>query len=318
MDQSTLSDSDRIRERLIQFIKENPSASIRTVAGEIGMSASYVSLFKNNKFPTKESEPALASKIESYLNNHEAALENAVSTGHLKFAMTTASQEIFKAAQYAQREHKITVIVGVPGSGKTISAKNYQQQNPNSILIEIPAIVSKRTILQDIATAVKLPIYSFNRDERQISIPSAILFREIVEKLKGTNRLLIGDEGENLSTGCLEIIRRIHDFTGVGILLSGTKRLLDKLRGPRRELQQLYSRVGYCHEIDLLKIGDVRAILQANFPGALKFANNFLQLSKNNGRVLEHLIDLVKKDLRETGEDLNEDTIDLAAQSLLN
>lgn len=313
------SEIDKIRERLNRFIDENPSASNRTVAGEIGMSASYVSLFRNNKFPGKDGEIEFASKIESYLNNYEEALQNAVSTGHLKFAMTAAAQEIFIAAQYAQRDHKISVVYGVPGCGKTISVKEYQLRNPNSILIEIPAVVTQRTILQEISTALKLPVFYINegKDTKQTPIPSAVLFKEIIEKLKGTNRLLIGDEGENLTTGCLEIIRRIHDFTGVGVLLSGTEKLLSRLRGPRRELQQLYSRVGYCQGIELLKIGDVRAILQMNFPEALKYAQNFLQLSKNNGRMLEHLVDLVRKVTRETGDELSEELIDEAAQSLL-
>jgi DNA transposition AAA+ family ATPase len=314
-----LSDSDvhNIRERLNKFMRENPVASNRTIAAEIGFSSSYISLFRNDKFPTKESEPDVAAKIESYLNDVEEALQSAVSSGHLKFALTTAAQDVFRIAQYAATERKIGVVVGKPGCGKTISVTEYKKRNPNSILIEIGAVVSQRTLLHDISSALKIPIYITGRENKQTLIPSAILFREIIEKLTGTKRLLIADEGENLTTGCLEIIRRIHDFTRVGVLLSGTNKLLDRLRGPRRELQQLYSRVGICKEIDQLKIGDVRAILLINFPDALKFSNNFLQLSKNNGRVLEHLIDLVRKTLQETGDELSEELIDEAAGSLL-
>jgi len=88
------------------------------------------------------------------------------------------------------------------------------------------------------------------------------------------------NEGENLSVQCLEIIRRIQDFTEIGILLSGTSKLLDRLRGQRKELQQLYSRIGIQKEIKLLEISDINAILSINFPEALKFASTFLSLSK--------------------------------------
>jgi DNA transposition AAA+ family ATPase len=314
-----LSDSEvrNVRARLNKFMRENPAFSNRSIAQEIGFSPGYVSLFRNNKFPTKESEIEIAVRFESYLSDLDAALQSAVSNGHLKFAMTTAAQDVFKIAQYATTQRKIGVVVGKPGCGKTISVMEFQKRNPNSILIEIGAVTSQRTLLQDICSVLKIPIYLHGKENKQTAASSAILFKEICEKLSGANRLLIADEGENLTTGCLEVIRRIHDFTRIGVLLSGTNKLLDRLRGPRRELQQLYSRVGICQEIDQLQIGDVRGILQINFPEAMKYANNFLQLSKNNGRLLEHLIDLVRKTLQETGDELTEELIDEAAGSLL-
>lgn len=314
-----LSDSEikNIRQRLNRFLDENSLASNSTVAKEIGASTSYVSQFRNDKFPSKDTEVDFAAKVESYLDNYEEALKNAVSSGHLLFAMTSAAQDVFRIASYAATEHKIGVVYGKPGYGKTISVTEFKRRNPNSILIEIGAVISQRTLLQDISTALKIPIYNEGKEKKSSPISSAVLFREICDQLMNTKRLLIADEGENLTTGCLEVLRRIHDFTRVGVLLSGTNKLLDRLRGPRRELQQLYSRVGIYKEVAELKIGDVRAILQVNFPDGLKFANNFLQLSKNNGRVLEHLIDLVRKTLHETGDELSEELIDEAAGSLL-
>jgi len=307
---------NEIRKRLKIFMEENPSVSNRIIATNIGYSPGYVSQFCNNKFPTPSKELEFAERVESYLDNEEEALAQAVSSGHLKFAMTAAAQDIFKTAAYASTEHKVGVIVGVPGCGKTISVTEYQKRNPNNVLIEISPVVTQRSLLQDICLGLKIPIH-YVRKDRQTLIPGSVLFKEIIDQLTGTRRNLIFDEGENLITSCLEIIRRIHDFTRVGIVLSGTDKLLDRLRGPRRELQQLYSRVGVWKKIDLLKTGDAKAILQINYPDGLKFAANFLQLSKNNGRILEHLIDLVKKTIHETGEELNEDLIDEAASSLL-
>jgi DNA transposition AAA+ family ATPase len=128
---------------------------------------------------------------------------------------------------------------------------------------------------------------------------------------------LIIDEGENLNTACLEIIRRIHDFTNIGIILAGTSRLQKKLRGDRGQLQQLYSRIGIQKEVKNFILADVRAILSINYPEAEKFAATFLQLSKQNGRLLEHLISLVKRTTKTTGEPISEDLIDDAASMLL-
>ncbi len=310
---SRLSD---IRERLEKFMTENPSSSNRSIGNNIGFSPGYVSQFRNNKFPSKDTESDFAMKVEDYLNNEEKTIQEGVNKGTLKFAMTTAAQDIFKVTDYALTEGIIGVVAGVPGCGKTISVNEYKNRKSTSVLIEVTPLVTVRSLIQDICLKLKIPIYNYHREHPQ-PISNQTLFKEIIKQLEGTRRILILDEGENLTTSCIEVVRRIQDFTGIGLLLSGTPKLLDRLRGPRKELQQLFSRVGLWKEINLLQIGDVRAILQINFPEALRFANTFLQLSKNNGRLLQHLITLVKRTTIETGEDLSDDLIDEAADSLL-
>jgi hypothetical protein len=202
------------------------------------------------------------------------------------------------------------------GCGKTIAVQEFKRRYPTSVLIEVTPLVTQKSLVQSIAQELKVPLYTYKHDSPKIT-PNIVLFDEIINKLNDTRRLLIIDEGENNTVACLEVIRRIQDFTGIGVLLCGTKRLLDRLRGPRKELQQLFSRVGIQKDIDLLQRGDVRAILSINYPEAMKFADNFLQLSKNNGRLLEHLVTLVKKTVQETGDELSVDLIDEAASSLL-
>lgn len=318
MSKIQLSDSviTSIRERLNEVMESNKNISNSVVAKNIGYSTAYVSQFRNGKFPTAEKESEFAEKVDSYLISIQGESNQTSSTGHLNFAMTTAAMTIFKTAEYASKRHKIGVVVGVPGGGKTISVKEFVKRNPNNVLVEVAPFVTKHSFLKSVCASLKIPVYTY-RNEREITVSGGELFDQICKALNGTNRSLIADEGENLTTACLEIIRRIHDFTGVGVLLSGTETLLLRLQGPRRELKQLYSRVGMCNKIPLLNERDVKAILEVNFPEGLKYYQNFLQLSKNNGRTLEQLIDLVKEDIKNTGEPLTDDVIDLAAESLI-
>jgi len=317
MTQNLLSDLriKEIRSRLNEYVKENPAVTNTGIAKGVGMSTSYVSQFRNDKYPIKESEGEFALKIENYLDNEAAALTR-VSRGHLKFAMTTAAQDIFKIASYALTEGKIGVVTGVAGCGKTIAVQEFKKRNPTAVLIEVTPLVTQRSLVQSIARELKIPLFTYKHDVPKM-VPNIVLFDEIIDKLVDTRRLLIIDEGENNTVNCLEVIRRIQDFTGIGVLLCGTKKLLERLRGSRKELQQLFSRVGIQKDIELLQRGDVKAILTVNYPEAMKFADNFLQLSKNNGRLLEHLVTLVKKTVYETGEELSVDLIDEAASSLL-
>ncbi len=192
---------DEIRVRLNIFCNENPSISNRMIANNVGFSSSYISQFRNDKFPTKEKEGEFAIKVESYLNDVE--LSNYQDKEyHLKFAFTQAAQDIFKMAAYTLRQGEIGVVIGIPGAGRTISLQEYKKRNPNSILIHIiPHITTPRSLLDNICEALK--ISTDNRKD--------IMFNEIIDRI--AHRLLMIDEGENLNTQGLEIIRRIHDFT---------------------------------------------------------------------------------------------------------
>ena len=115
------------------------------------------------------------------------------------------------------------------------------------------------------------------------------LMGETVRKLNQSGRLLIIDEAENLPYRALEITRRIHDKTGVGVLLIGRNILLENLRGYNNQYDQLYSRVQYTKIIDRLLLADVVKILESINQNP-KLAETYLLYSNGNTRRLEHLI----------------------------
>ncbi|MGL9772945.1 MAG: AAA family ATPase [Sodalis sp. (in: enterobacteria)] len=72
------------------------------------------------------------------------------------------------------------------------------------------------------------------------------LVEECVQGLRDKHWLVLVDEAELLPYRALEVLRRIHDRSGVAIVLAGMPRLpLNlNLKGSRGEYAQLYSRVG--------------------------------------------------------------------------
>lgn len=309
---------DEVRLRLVDFCEKNPSVSNSDIAKNVGYSSATINLFKNNKYATEKTLPEVASKIENFLNNQVTITREDANGTELKFAMTRAAESVFKTIDYSLTRGVIGLITGMPGYGKTVSLKEYCRRNPTTIMIEVTPLVNQRTLLKDICIALKLPHqYYKDKSSTPVQLAKDLMFASIVDQLGGTNRLMIIDEGENLNVQCLELIRRIQDLTKVGIMLSGTSRLRNRLRGERQELQQLFSRVGIQTEIDKLQLSDVSAILKINFPAAVHFAPTFLSLSKNNGRLLQHLIALVKMTQQQTGEALTDELIDDAAESLL-
>lgn len=304
---------EQIRARLNTYCFEHSEISNTDIAQGSGYTSGTISLFRNNKYSGNNAD--VAEKIEGYLNNL-SLVESNQTESELKFAPTQNSKAIFKLADYSLFQSTIGVVTGIPGIGKTKAVKEYKKRNPTTILVEVPPLITPVSLLRLICSELNVPTISY-KNEKSFNISKDILFNQIIQKLKGTRRLLIFDEGENLTVQCLEIVRRIQDFTGIGVLLSGTSRLLDRLRGPRKELQQLFSRVGIQKEIRNLGLDDVQKILQMNYPEASKYAGTFLSLSKQNARILQHLIALVKNTTRITQESLSVDLIDDAASSLL-
>ena len=104
------------------------------------------------------------------------------------------------------------------------------------------------------------------------------------------------DEAELLPYRAVEVLRRIHDRSGVAIVLAGMPRLLINLKGSRGEFAQLYSRVGMALDLEVHKgkseIDDFNAILASLLPthdgrnviSAQGVAEAFLKYSKGNYR----------------------------------
>ncbi|EHZ3394125.1 AAA family ATPase, partial [Salmonella enterica] len=131
-----------------------------------------------------------------------------------------------------------------------------------------------------------------------------------VEKLKGTGRLLIIDEAELLPYRALEVIRRLHDKAGIGVVMAGMPRLITNLKGKRGEFAQLYSRVALALDMgNSLDREDFDQIAVDLMPEAedQKIRNALYDQSKGNARRLFKLArgvyrtcDISKKDVSVT------------------
>ena len=126
------------------------------------------------------------------------------------------------------------VIYGKAGTGKTVAVLEYVYKHPEAILIQTTPMITAKSLLQQILA----------QQGNKNAVGSAeALFHECVANFKRSERVLIVDEAENLTTKNLELIRRIFDFASVPVVLVGTYALLQNLKGRSGELLQLYSRI---------------------------------------------------------------------------
>lgn len=87
-----------------------------------------------------------------------------------------------------------------------------------------------------------------------------------------------------------EVIRRIHDKSGVGVVLAGMPRLRANLRGKRGEYKQLYSRIGFvCDLADRLPDDDIGELVLGVL-GDNECNDSFVKASNGNARRLSKII----------------------------
>lgn len=257
----------------LRELMDSHNYSTAFVANATGLAKSTISTWLNGNYNGKND------KITDAMNNFiqrekERSVEN-----DLPFVDISIVKYVSEIGRLCHTQGKIGVCVGRAGLGKTVAVKKYTKDFQDSILIESDSGYTAKSLLKEIHRRLGLSGKGSVYD----------LMDEVVRKLNQSGRLLIVDEAENLPYRALEITRRIHDKTGVGVLLIGRSILLENLKDYNNQYDQLYSRVKYTKIIDRLLIQDVIKILES-IGQDTKLAETYLLYSDGNTRRLEHLI----------------------------
>lgn len=257
----------------LKDLMENRNYSTAFVATATGLAKSTISMWINGNYNGKNDK--ITDKINNFIQRErERNIEN-----DLPFVDISIVKYVSEIGRLCHTQGKIGVCVGRAGLGKTVAVKKYTKEFLDSILIESDSGYTAKSLLKEIHRRLGLSGKGSVYD----------LMGETVRKLNQSGRLLIIDEAENLPYRALEITRRIHDKTGVGVLLIGRSILLENLKGYNNQYDQLYSRVKYTKIIDGLLIQDVMKILESIGQNP-KLAQTYLLYSDGNTRRLEHLI----------------------------
>lgn len=288
---------------LKQFMEVNGIGQ-KQIANTFGKSVATISQYLNGKYAGDVSE--LDKKVDELLERHKAKVVEAKYNS--KFVPTLAAQKALEVINYAHVEGEINVIIGAAGLGKTQVLKQYASKSSSAVMIEVDPSCSPKVLLRKIADAVGSISRGVNNE----------LLDGIINKLKGSERILLIDEAELLSTRSLEFIRRIHDLTGVGVVLAGMPRLIVNLKGKNNELAQLFSRVGFCCDLgNALPESDL-ALLAESALGTNEFNEPLIKACKGNARRLSKLMRGVVRSSEINQMPINETLIARYAEMLIH
>ncbi len=207
------------------------------VAKRVGLSSTVISQWLQGKY--NGSSEAVEKKIRNWLNAHiDHASTKAEIPPAPSFLETPTSRRILNALRYAQVAKDIAVIYGAAGVGKTKTLANYLETNPNVWLAPMSTDCSGVVpVLEEVALAIGL---------RELPNGGSRIRRAIINRITGTEGLLVIDEAQHLSVNSLEALRFIYDHSDVGLALVGNELVYGRLTGGKRaeHFAQLFSRVG--------------------------------------------------------------------------
>lgn len=201
------------------------------VARAIGKSAATINQYLQGKYAGDV--PAIDALARSFINREAEKEKSQKITA--RFVPTVTSRKGMEVIRYAHLDGDLNVIFGAAGLGKTMILREYAAQHRDALLIEADPGYTARVVLEELCGLLGI---SKRGNMHELS-------EACIAALRDSGRLLMVDEAENLPYRALETLRRIHDKSGIGMVLAGMPRLIINLKGKRGEYQQLYSRVGF-------------------------------------------------------------------------
>jgi len=251
--------------KMLKELMEMKGVSANHIAKSLVISPAALSQWLNDKY--KGDVEKINESVKAYLIRQAEIVK--IAKKEIRFVDTSVSERVFEIARLCHLDGEIGVVYGPAGVGKTAAVKEYVKRNPGTILIEADLGYTSRYLFRDITKALGVA------DGYHSQISLNIMFEDTIEAMRGTDRMIIIDEAEMLPYKALEMIRRINDKAGVGILLAGMPRLINNIRGKKGEYAQLYSRIGYAIKLETLQPEDTFELVKQIVPNGEKLYKKY-------------------------------------------
>ena len=235
---------------LNKLIDEN-NLSITGTARALNMSTGSLSKLRKGTYGADTDN--MAKRVREYL---QLQRERREVLPKAPFVETSIAKKVLSGCRMAHVEGKIVVLAGPSGIGKTMALKKYHYENKSAIYIVTNAACNMHRTMSRIA----------QWSGASVRGNSSVIADCIVAKLRGSNRMLILDEADHLNFNAFEMVRFIHDETGIGIVLSGWQEMIETITGGgtgEGKYSRLYTRCGLIEWLKPIRKSDTKKIVEA-------------------------------------------------------
>ena len=177
----------------------NSGISQNKAAAAIGVSATALSQYRQSKYD-KGDIALLEAKLREFFDNREAAK---MVNRSIAYAETSVSKGVYQTIRLCHLRGGLAVEAGDAGIGKTMAARKYVEDYPNSaVYIAVnPCTSGVTAFLKAFAKALHIDV-SGRKDD---------MWERINTTLVGSKRVLIIDESQHLSIKTIETVRSFSD-----------------------------------------------------------------------------------------------------------
>lgn len=260
----------------LKALMERKGYQQKQVAQLLGVSIAVVSLYLKGDYTGNVAE--IDRKVDELIERDKAKVVEA--KYNAEFVRTYAARRGMDIIRFAHAEGDTNVIFGASGLGKTQMLKQYAKENSSAILLDVDPTFNSKVVLRKLAEETGVTPTGTNNE----------LFNTLVEKLKGSERVILVDEAEHLPLKALEILRRLCDVSKIGLVLVGMPRLLVNLKGKNNDQAQLYNRVGHSCDLGNALSNEDLALLASSALGTDEFNVPLIKACKGNARRLSKLM----------------------------
>ncbi|EMI8339102.1 AAA family ATPase [Proteus mirabilis] len=291
----------------LTMMMNNKGWSQAQAARGIGVSTAVINQFLQNKYNGDVN--AVEEKVRQFISREqERDKSRRIKPVYVDTLMARKGRDVIRMAHM---DSDINVIYGDAGMGKTMIIRQYAKENLNAVLIEADPGYTARVVLEELCNKLGL---SKRGNMHELS-------ESIIQNLRDSGRIILVDEAENLPYRALETLRRIHDKSGVGIVLAGMPRLILNLKGKRGEYKQLYSRVGFALRMgEALPEEDITNMITTMLPEASEpeVLNALYKACKGNARRLFKFLRGISNGSQISGQPIDVQMVHEFSEMLIN
>lgn len=208
------------------------------------------------------------------------------------FISTKVAKDILAVARLARENQTLALVMGPTGIGKSRCGLAVAEKYVGSIYIRVIRGYQHPNGFTS-ALAEKLGVRKHARSDHRVIHHSQL--ERVIDALRNSGRLIIIDEAHKLWDTSVDLLRDIHDTTGVPMLLLATRDLHDRiLKDADPDHGQLYSRFGVMHHLSeandvyggqgkaLYSVADIKALYDEPPVRLSKDATEYLHGVANN------------------------------------
>lgn len=259
-------DKPRSLRELLAAARDEDSLTITKMSQQIGYSTSVLSQYLSGIYPGD------TDRFERRAADWLRARDRKKRIG-VKLIESEATRTVMAALETIRRTNDVGVIYGDAGIGKTSGVALYLEENPTCVEISL-----SRWARNDLQIE-RLIFGAMDSGSWKGNTPRAEF---LVEKLRGSNRLLIVDNAHKATAAGLEWLFDLHDETRIPIALVGNEEVIR----PIQANDQRFSRVGLKQPVTVVRPKAlVRHLVQSVAPQFLGQVETLLeQVAEQHGR----------------------------------